>query len=201
MKITLDITKIDLSCMDSPLDTYDGKTIFFDIPTRLPNKIVFDIWGVSINKNVDWLSYGINFETIKDKFDDNSDIAIIKGFGKFTINEIVACRLKISPILETNNNFLFEDGKIISFERSWNLDKINDYCFKYFFDVNIYFPYGNIELEIYTKGSAFFSFDSDDLVKYVDYLSESKDNSFKGFLKEKSIGISFTNPLSPESLS
>lgn len=194
MEIIIDITNINLSSIESPIDTYDGKTIFFDIPNRLPDKLVFDVWGVSINKKADWKLYGVNAEILEEKFEKGTDIATIKGFGKFIMNDVVACKLKISPIMQSNKSFLIKEDKIISFERLWNFDKIDDDCFKYSFDTNIYFPNGNCELEIYAKGNAFFSFNSTDVMKYSDYLSEEEDNSFRGFLKDKSLGRSISFP-------
>ncbi|MFZ5987726.1 MAG: hypothetical protein ACOYWZ_11455, partial [Bacillota bacterium] len=56
MILTVDLTKEVFDDYKS-IDFYDSKTIFFDIPTKLPENLAFKIWGASIPDNFDWHKY------------------------------------------------------------------------------------------------------------------------------------------------
>ncbi|WP_330444525.1 hypothetical protein [Flavobacterium sp. C4GT6] len=191
MLLQLDITNTDFSSIESPIDVYDDKMIFFSVPTVLPSNINFSIWGVSIEKSYGWADI-IKSENILHKlnrnFEDDIDIASINGFGKFSFEDVIACDIKISPII--NNEFIYIGDKIFTNSKSWNLEKVEN-SFKYSFNSYTYFPYGHCLIDIYCKGKVSFQFDLNDVMKYRDFINESCKQH--GYLNVKTLGVSNNN--------
>jgi len=183
MKIIVDITGQKIE--EGLVGFYDSKTIFFDVPTFLPNTVSFKVWGADLDKDFDWSNY-IDLETetnirlLKQKAP--SDLITIKGYGVLTFNDVVAGKIDITPY--DNNEFL-EDNKTINFKlkKEWTLSQIDESCFEYWLDTSIYSPFGTSDLKLYAKGIATFEFDTEDCVNYIDYISNpNKKETFRGYL-------------------
>ncbi|MEL1244929.1 hypothetical protein AAEO56_11695 [Flavobacterium sp. DGU11] len=188
MLLQLDITSVDFSSIESPIDVYDGKMIFLSVPTMLPTNIDFIVWGVSIDKNYKWgdLIKAENIlNTLNKNFEEDMDVASINGFGKFSFEDIIAFDIKITPII--NNEFIYKNEEVFKISKSWNLDKVGN-SFKYSFDSYIYFPFGHCKIDIYSKKRALFQFNLDNVMKYKDFINDSSKQN--GYLNLKNLGIS-----------
>ncbi|WP_442592044.1 hypothetical protein ACSBL2_12545 [Pedobacter sp. AW31-3R] len=188
MKVIIDITGQKIE--DGLVGFYDGKTIFFDVPTFLPNTVSFRVWGAELDKDFDWSSYidlekDANIRLLKQKAP--SDLITIKGYGVLTFNDVVAGEINISPY--DNLEFLKDsEGRIVEFKKKWAIDRIDEFCFEYWLDTQIYFPYGACDLRLYAKGKATFEFDTKDCVGYMDYLKNTnKWETFNGYLNDESL--------------
>jgi hypothetical protein len=189
MKLIIDLTR-DLFDADNSVTFYDGKTIFFDAATILPETVSFKIWGAGLMPGFPWtnhidLNTTPNLKSIIDKTKANE--VAIKGFGLFTVEQVVAGRISISPY--DKSHFLrYKNGKKVEFTGEWNLESIDPECYEYIFDSTIYFPYGGCELKLYAKGKATFEFDTNECVYYLDYLTNpNRRETFWGYLESTSL--------------
>lgn len=188
MKLKLDISGVDF--VDSDIvDFYDSKTIFFEPTNVLPKTVSFKIWGADINRAFDWNQYlNINdFPNLKKVFDAKSGRFTIKGFSTITFENVVAGKIEISPY-DKGSFVKLKNGENQTFKREWNIDQIDDECFKYWLDTSIYFPYGACDLKLYTKGKVWFEFNPMDCVNYLDYITDKNRNeTFWGYLYDKEL--------------
>ena len=188
MKLKLDISGVDF--VDSEIvDFYDSKTIFFDPANRLPEVVCFNIWGADIDRNFRWQDHlNINdYQNLKKVLEAKEGRFTIKGFSTITFENVIAGQIEISP--HDKGSFIkLKDGRIQTFRRDWNLDKIDDECFKYWLNTSIYFPYGACDLKLYTKGKVWFEFNPADCVNYLDYITDKNRNeTFWGYLNDKEL--------------
>lgn len=188
MKLKLDISGVDF--VDSEIvDFYDSKTIFFEPTNRLPETVSFKIWGADIDRNFHWHQH-LNideFPNLKKVLKAKEGRFTIKGFSTITFEYVVAGQIEILPY-DKGDLVKLKNGRTQTFRRDWNLDKIDDDCFKYWMDTKIYFPYGACDLKLYTKGKVWFEFNPADCVNYLDYITDKKRNeTFWGFLNDKEL--------------
>lgn len=188
MKLKLDISGVDF--VDSDIvDFYDSKTIFFEPTNILPETLSFKIWGADIERNFSWDKHlDINdFPNLKDVFEAREGRFTIKGFATITFEKVIAGQIEISPY-DKGSFVKLKNGEIQTFRREWNLNKIDDECFKYWMDTSIYFPYGACDLKLYTKGKVWFEFKPADCVNNLDYITDKNRNeTFWGYINDKEL--------------
>ncbi len=201
MKITVDLSGEKFDDYDS-VDFYDGKTIFWDVPTHLPSDISFKVWGATIPYTFKWEEYvevssGEGFSEVIQKSISEKSGVVIRGFGEFKLEKVLGGQISILPLDMTvkQEYTFFKDRKnnLLQFKRQWNLDSITKGCYKYLFDADIAFPYGGCELLLYAEGKAKFSFRTEDCVSYHDYLlNPNRRDTFWGYMgKEEASTYSF----------
>lgn len=164
---------------------YDGKTIFFEPIHILPTTVSFKVWGVGLMPGFDWGHY-INFEEAQGlKFSKSQTNEVtIQGFSTITIFDVVAGKVSICPY--DKGTFLKrKDGKNVEFKREWSLEAVDNECYEYRFDTNIFFPYGGCDVKLYAKGSVVFEFNTDDCVNGINYITNpNRQDTFWGYLKD-----------------
>ncbi|WP_452231323.1 hypothetical protein [Lacinutrix sp. MEBiC02595] len=198
MKLKLDISNIDF--VDSNIvDFYDSKTIFFEPTNELPETVSFRIWGADIERDFKWEEH-LNisdFPNIENILNNKEGRFTIKGFATLTFENVIGGEISISPY-DKGNVVKLKNGETQTFRREWNLDKVDNSCFKYWFDTSIYFPYGACDLKIYSKGKVWFEFNPKDCVNYLDYITDKNRNeTFWGYLSDKELG---TNSIKYENI-
>ena len=188
MKLKLDISNIDF--VDSNIvDFYDSKTIFFEPTNELPKTVSFRIWGADIERDFKWNEH-LNisdFPNIENVLKNKEGRFTIKGFATLTFENVIGGEISISPY-DKGNVVKLKNGETQTFRREWNLDKVDNSCFKYWLDTSIYFPYGACDLKIYSKGKVWFEFNPKDCVNYLDYITDKNRNeTFWGYLNDKEL--------------
>jgi hypothetical protein len=189
MKLPIDLTRDKFDAYNS-VSFYDSKAIFFDASTILPNTVSFKIWGAGLMPGFHWTKYlDLNatpvLKAIIDKTKGNE--VAIQGFGLFTVEQVVAGRISISPY-DKGQFAKWKYGKAITFIREWTPEAIDPECYEYTFDTTIYFPNGACELKLYAKGKATFEFDTNDCVYYLDYITNpNRRETFWGYLKDATL--------------
>ncbi|MDQ0172825.1 hypothetical protein [Paenibacillus tundrae] len=190
MKIKVDLTREKFDDING-VDFYDGKTLFFDIPTTLPKNLEIEVWGASLMPEFDWTTY-VNLEEdtrLREIIDRSKSIAIqIQGFGKLRLEGLVGGNIEVSPlditVKEDYTYFRDRQGQILSFRREWSMESVDSTCYEYGFDSKVAFPFGHCDLNLYAKGNVVFEFDTDDCVHYHDYvLNPNRDETYFGFVK------------------
>lgn len=99
MKLKVGITR-ELFDEQDLLTFYDSKTVFFDPTVKLPSEIKFKIWGAGIMPGFEWEKHlDLNkHPKLKDIIDRTGGHEItIKGFGEFSLDKVVAGKIKIYP--------------------------------------------------------------------------------------------------------
>ncbi|KRF06804.1 hypothetical protein ASG89_18300 [Paenibacillus sp. Soil766] len=195
MKIQVDITESKFDDYYDTVDFYDGKTLFFDITTKLPKNLEIMVWGASLMPRFSWNKYvSLESETrLREIVERSENIAVqIQGFGKLSFKEVIAGKIEVSPCdMSVKGNYTFfkdRQGKTLSFRKEWNMDFVDNDCYEYNIDSNIAFPYGHCDLKLYAKGKVLFEFDTDDCVHYHDYLlNPNRQETFFGFVKNKEL--------------
>ena len=188
MKLKLDISNIDF--VDSNIvDFYDSKTIFFEPTNELPKTVSFRIWGADIERDFKWDEH-LNiseFPNIENILNNKEGRFTIKGFATLTFENVIGGEISISPY-DKGNVVKLKNGETQTFRREWNLEKVDNSCFKYWLDTSIYFPYGACDLKIYSKGKVWFEFNPKDCVNYLDYITDKNRNeTFWGYLSDKEL--------------
>jgi hypothetical protein len=188
MKLKLDISNIDF--VDSNIvDFYDSKTIFFEPTNELPKTVSFRIWGADIERDFKWDEH-LNlsdFPNIENILNSKEGRFTIKGFATLTFENVIGGEISISPY-DKGNVVKLKNGETQTFRREWNLDKVDNSCFKYWLDTSIYFPYGACDLKIYSKGKVWFEFNPMDCVNNLNYITDKNRNeTFWGYLSDKEL--------------
>ncbi|MFJ9501474.1 hypothetical protein [Brevibacillus centrosporus] len=195
MKIQVDITQSKFDDYYDTVDFYDGKTLFFDIPTKLPEYLEIMVWGASLMPKFNWNKYlSLENDThLKGIVERSENIAVqIQGFGKLSFHEVIAGAIEVSPYdMSVKGDYTFfkdRQGNTLSFRREWNKNAVDNDCYEYHIDSNVAFPYGHCDLKLYTKGKVLFEFDTDHCVHYHDYLlNPNRRETYFGFVKNKEL--------------
>ncbi|MNB93642.1 hypothetical protein D3C75_407770 [compost metagenome] len=189
MKIQVDLSQSKFD------DFYDGKTMFFDVTTKLPTHLEIMVWGATLMPRFNWDKY-INLENdirLKEIVDRSENRSIqIQGFGKLSFQEVIAGEIEVTPYdMSMKGNYTFfkdRRGNMLSFKREWNMNTVDNECYEYYMDTKISFPYGQCDLRLYTKGKVLFEFDTDNCVHYHDYLlNPNRRETFFGFVNNKEL--------------
>lgn len=195
MRIKVDISKSRFDDYYDTIDFYDGKTLFFDITTKLPRNLEIPVWGASLTPKFGWAKYLCleNETRLKEIVERSEHMGVqIQGFGKLVLEDVIAGNISVSPFDTTvKENYSFykdRQGEILSFNREWNMELVDSECYEYYFDSKVAFPYGHCDLKLYAKGKVLFEFDTDDCIHYHDYLLNSnRQETFFGFTKYKEL--------------
>lgn len=173
------------------IDFYDSKTIFFDATTFLPSTVSFAVWGANVMPGFNWENYAdvTKLPKIQAALKKHTFQSItIQGFGTLTFTDVVAGRLS-ATMLDGKEFLMNSRGRRVELVREWNLDAVDSGCHEYIIDeANLYFPHAACELRLYAKGPVRFTFDADDCVDSVDYITNpDRRESFYGYLKNKAL--------------
>ncbi|PJN65896.1 hypothetical protein PAEAM_02480 [Paenibacillus sp. GM1FR] len=93
MKILVDITQSEFDDYYDTVDFYDGKTLFFEIPTKLPEYLEIMVWVASLMPKFNWNKYlGHEKDTRLIGIVERSEYipVQIQGFGSLSFNEVIA---------------------------------------------------------------------------------------------------------------
>lgn len=169
---------------------YDGKTIFFDATTILPSTVSFKVWGAGLMPDFDWESYIDTDEdtNLKSILNSSQGVEVTnQGFGTLTLTNVFSGKVSICPY--DGKDFLRnKKGDRVELIREWSPEFANENCSEYNFDTTIYFPYGACSLQLFTKGSVTLEFNTQDCIKYIDYITNPKrEDSFWGYLTNSNL--------------
>jgi hypothetical protein len=189
MQIIVDLTQNKFDAFNT-VNFYDSKTIFFDATTYLPSTVSFKIWGAGLMPGFDWKQYSVDLsnDKVKQLIESNKEYEItIQGFSTITFNNVIAGKISIIPY-DKGKLLKNGSGEEVKFKREWSLDNIDDECYKYWLDTDIYFPNGACDLKLYTKGNVEFSFNIDECVNTLKYITNpNRKETFWGYLNNKDL--------------
>lgn len=141
----------------------------------LPNVLEFKVWGVDILKGFPWEQFvdSATLKTLHHLMEKSDGRLSVKGFGMLKFKDVLGGYCKVWPRDPSSDNGDFlrkASGEEYSLKRVWPVNDVAEDHNRYlFFGAELAFPKDSMELELVSKGTVSFEFDTDDCMSFGEF--------------------------------